>query len=132
MLLSMITPLGWLERVPSYKDQQEKLAERDLSMYGFLGYPVLQSADVLIYKGELVPVGEDQVAHLEVTREIARRFNHVLGAETGFEAKAEAAAKQLGVRNGKKYRELRRKWQEGGDAEALAVARALEIGRAHV
>jgi tryptophanyl-tRNA synthetase len=71
LLLSMITPLGWLERVPSYKDQQEKLKERDLATYGFLGYPLLQSADILMYKAGLVPVGEDQVAHVELTREIA-------------------------------------------------------------
>jgi len=125
LLLSMVTPLGWLERVPTYKDQQEKLAERDLSMYGFLGYPVLQSADVLVYKAELVPVGDDQVAHLEITREIARRFNHLFGTEPDFEAKAAAAAKQLGVKNGKQYRELRKRWQEAGQAEALATARAL-------
>ena len=125
LLLSMVTPLGWLERVPTYKDQQEKLAERDLSMYGFLGYPVLQSADVLVYKAELVPVGDDQVAHLEITREIARRFNHLFGTEPDFEAKAAAAAKQLGVKNGKQYRELRKRRQEAGQAEALATARAL-------
>jgi tryptophanyl-tRNA synthetase len=71
----MITPLGWLERVPTYKEQRENIAEKDLGTYGFLGYPVLQSADILIYKGDLVPVGEDQVAHVELTREIARRFN---------------------------------------------------------
>ena len=125
LLLSMVTPLGWLERVPTYKDQQEKLSQRDLTMYGFLGYPVLQSADVLIYKAELVPVGEDQVAHLEVTREIARRFNHIYGTEPDFQAKAEAAVKQLGVKFGKRYRELRKQWQEEGVAEALAAAREL-------
>ncbi len=125
LLLSMITPLGWLERVPTYKDQQEKLKERDLAMYGFLGYPVLQSADVLIYKAELVPVGEDQVAHLEVTREIARRFNHIFGSEPDFDAKAEAAVKGLGVKLGKRYRELRKQWQEAGVAAALADAQAL-------
>jgi tryptophanyl-tRNA synthetase len=125
LLLSMVTPLGWLERVPTYKDQQEKLSGRDLTMYGFLGYPVLQSADVLIYKAERVPVGEDQVAHLEVTREIARRFNHIFGAEKDFDAKAEAALKSLGVKLGKKYRELRKQWQEEGVAEALTAARAL-------
>ena len=125
LLLSMMAPIGWLERVPTYKDQQEKLSERDLAMYGFLGYPVLQSADVLIYKAALVPVGEDQVAHLEVTREIARRFNHIYGTEPDFAAKAEAAVKQLGVKHGKRYRELRKHWQEEGKAEALAAARAL-------
>ena len=71
----MITPLGWLERVPTYKDQQDNLKEKDLSTHGFLGYPVLQAADILMYKGDFVPVGEDQVPHVELTREIARRFN---------------------------------------------------------
>ena len=75
LLFSMITPLGWLERVPTYKEQRENIAEKDLSTYGFLGYPVLQAADILIYKGDFVPVGEDQVPHVELTREIARRFN---------------------------------------------------------
>jgi tryptophanyl-tRNA synthetase len=91
LLLSMITPLGWLERVPTYKDQQEKLSEKDLSTYGFLGYPLLQSADILIYRANRVPVGDDQVPHIEFTREIARRFNHIYGREPGFEAKDEAA-----------------------------------------
>jgi tryptophanyl-tRNA synthetase len=75
LLLSMITPLGWLERVPTYKEQRENITEKDLGTYGFLGYPVLQAADILLYKGDFVPVGEDQVAHVELTREIARRFN---------------------------------------------------------
>ena len=79
LMLSMITPLGWLERVPSYKEKKENLDNCDLSMYGFLGYPVLQSADILIYKADYVPVGIDQVPHLEITREIARRFNHLYG-----------------------------------------------------
>jgi tryptophanyl-tRNA synthetase len=125
LLLSMITPLGWLERVPSYKDQQEKLADRDLSTYGFLGYPLLQGADVLIYRGKYVPVGEDQVPHIEMMREVARRFNHVYGREPGFEEKAAAAAKKLGSRKAKLLMELRVKYQERGDAEALAAARAL-------
>jgi len=85
LLLSMITPLGWLERVPTYKDQQEKLTEKDLSTYGFLGYPLLQSADILIYRANLVPVGEDQAPHLEFTREISRRFNYIFGKELDFE-----------------------------------------------
>src|SRR4249920_519476 len=125
LLLSMITPLGWLERVPSYKDQQEKLSDRDLSTYGFLGYPVLQGADILIYRATLVPVGEDQVPHIEFTREIARRFNHIFGRELGFQEKAEAAVKKLGVKRGKLYRELRTRYQEQGDQEALAAAKAL-------
>ena len=125
LLLSMITPIGWLERVPTYKDQQEKLAEKDLSTYGFLGYPLLQSADILIYHANQVPVGEDQVPHIEFTREIARRFNHVYGREPGFEEKAEAAVKKLGARRAKLYRQLRTKYLEQGDTQALASARAL-------
>ncbi len=125
LLLSMITPLGWLERVPTYKDQQEKLKEKDLATYGFLGYPLLQSADILIYRAGLVPVGEDQVAHVEITREIARRFNHIYGRETDFEGKAEAAAKKMGKKNAKLYSDLRRRYQEQGDHEALETARAL-------
>ncbi|MFP4080399.1 MAG: tryptophan--tRNA ligase [Ectothiorhodospira sp.] len=125
LLLSMITPLGWLERVPTYKDQQERLKEHDLATYGFLGYPLLQSADVLIYKAGLVPVGEDQVSHLEVTREVARRFNHLYGCEPGFEEKAEAAVNKMGKKNARMYRDLRRRYQEKGDEEALDVARAL-------
>ncbi|MBI2960154.1 MAG: tryptophan--tRNA ligase [Betaproteobacteria bacterium] len=124
-LLSMITPLGWLERVPTYKDQQEKLADRDLATYGFLGYPLLQSADVLIYRAKYVPVGEDQVPHIEFMREIARRFNHVYGREPGFEEKAKAAAKKLGSRKAKLYSELRTRFQEQGDSAAVESARAL-------
>ena len=125
LLLSMITPLGWLERVPTYKDQQEKLAEKDLSTYGFLGYPLLQSADILIYRANRVPVGEDQVPHIEFTREVARRFNHVYGREAGFEIKAEAAVKKLGAKRAKLYRELRIAYQEQGNGDALASAHAL-------
>jgi tryptophanyl-tRNA synthetase len=125
LLLSMITPLGWLERVPTYKDQQAELKEKDLATYGFLGYPLLQSADILLYRPIYVPVGEDQVSHLEVTREIARRFNHLYGREPGFEEKAEKAVKELGGRNSTLYRQLRRKFQESGDTQALARAQAL-------
>jgi tryptophanyl-tRNA synthetase len=125
VLLSMVTPLGWLERVPTYKDQQEKLADKDLSTYGFLGYPLLQSADILIYRASQVPVGEDQVPHVEFTREIARRFNHVFGREEGFEQKAEAAIKKLGAKRARLYRQLRTRFLEKGDGEALAAARAL-------
>ena len=124
-LMSMITPLGWLERVPTYKDQQEKLVDKDLSTYGFLGYPLLQSADVLIYRAKFVPVGEDQVPHIEFMREIARRFNHVYGREPGFEDKAKAAAKKMGSRKAKLYAQLRTSYQEQGDSEALAAARSL-------
>lgn len=125
LLLSMITPISWLERVPSYKDQQEKLKERDLANYGFLGYPVLQSADILMYKAGKVPVGEDQVAHVELTREIARRFNHIYGREIDFAEKAESAMKKMGKKNSKLYKELRKKFQEKGDDEALLTAQAL-------
>ncbi len=124
-LLSMITPLGWLERVPTYKDQQEKLENKDLSTYGFLGYPLLQSADILMYKATQVPVGEDQVPHIEFTREIARRFNHIYGREPGFEEKAAAAIKKLGSKKGALYEELRTRYQESGDDEALQSAQAL-------
>ncbi len=125
MLLSMITPLSWLERVPTYKDQQEKLSSKDLSTYGFLGYPLLQSADILIYKATQVPVGEDQIPHVEFTREIARRFNHIYGKEVGFEEKARSAIKKLGNKRGSLYKEMRNAYQENGDEEALASARAL-------
>jgi tryptophanyl-tRNA synthetase len=125
LLLSMVTPLGWLERVPTYKDQQVKLKEKDLATYGFLGYPLLQSADILIYRATQVPVGEDQVVHVELTREVARRFNHLYGREPGFEEKAEAAVKKMGKKGAKLYANLRKAYQEQGDHEALAKAQAL-------
>jgi tryptophanyl-tRNA synthetase len=125
LLLSMITPLGWLERVPTYKDQQEKLSEKDLSTYGFLGYPLLQSADILIYRATQVPVGADQVPHIEFTREIARRFNHFYGREPGFEDKALAAVKKLGSKKAKLYEDLRTRYQEQGDDAALQSAQSL-------
>ncbi len=125
LLLSMITPLGWLERVPTYKDQQEKLKENDLATYGFLGYPVLQAADVLIYKASLVPVGEDQISHIELTREIARRFNHLYGQESGFAEKAEAALGKMSKKQAKLYHDLRKRYQEKGDEQALETAEAL-------
>ncbi|MBN1379875.1 MAG: tryptophan--tRNA ligase [Gammaproteobacteria bacterium] len=125
LLLSMITPLSWLERVPSYKDQQEKLQGKDLATYGFLGYPLLQSADILIYKAGSVPVGEDQVAHVELTREVARRFNFLYGNEPDFAEKAEAAIGKMGKKNAKLYRQLRKRYTEQGDVEAIDVARAL-------
>ncbi len=132
LLLSMVTPLGWLERVPSYKDQQEKLRERDLATYGFLGYPLLQSADILIYKAGSVPVGEDQVAHVELTREVARRFNHLYGREPDFEDKVDAAIKKMGKKNAKLYKKLRKAYQEKGDQESLGVARALLDGQGNL
>ena len=132
LLLSMITPLGWLERVPSFKDQQLKLKEKDLSTYGFLGYPLLQSADILIYRAGLVPVGEDQVAHVELTREVARRFNHIYGTEPGFEEKAEQSIKKMGKKQAKLYKQLRNRFQEQGDHEALETARALLEGQQNI
>lgn len=125
LLLSMFTPLGWLERIPSYKDQQTKLKDKDLSTYGFLGYPLLQSADILLYKAGMVPVGEDQVAHVEFTRELARRFNYLYGREPDFEDKAKEAARKMGKKNAKLYKELRKKYQEQGDESALSTAQAL-------
>jgi tryptophanyl-tRNA synthetase len=125
LLLSMMTPLGWLERVPTYKDQQEKLSDRDLSTYGFLGYPLLQSADILIYRAKYVPVGEDQVPHVEFTREVARRFNHLYGREAGFEDKAKAAVKKMGSKKARVFGDLRTKFLEQGDVEALQRAQAL-------
>ena len=125
LLLSMITPLAWLERVPSYKDQMQKLHEKDLATYGFLGYPLLQAADILIYRAGHVPVGADQVAHVELTREVARRFNHIYGREPGFEEMAEAAITKLGKKSSRLYTESRRAYLEKGDTEALERARAL-------
>ena len=125
LLLSMMTPLSWLERVPTYKDQQEALKEKDLATYGFLGYPLLQSADILVYKAGQVPVGEDQVAHVELTREVARRFNHIYGREQGFEEKAAKAISKMGKKNAKLYKNLRKQYTEQGDQKALEVAHAL-------
>ncbi len=125
LLLSMITPLSWLERVPSYKDQQLKLHDKDLATYGFLGYPLLQSADILMYKAGWVPVGADQVAHVELTRQVARRFNHIYGREPGFEEQAEAAVKKMSKKAGRLYSQLRREYLERGDGESLERARAL-------
>jgi len=125
LLLSMMAPLGWLERVPTYKDQQERLPDRDLSTYGFLGYPLLQAADILIYRARYVPVGEDQVPHVEFTREVARRFNHLYGREPGFEDKAKAAVRKMGTKKGRLLNELRNRFLEQGDKEALRRAQAV-------
>ena len=132
LLLSMITPLSWVERVPSYKDMLTKHNERDLSTYGFLGYPVLQSADILIYQAGNVPVGADQVPHVEMTREIARRFNHIYGKDEGFAEMAEEAIKKLGRKNANLYRELRREYMEQGNQEALEIAMALVSGQQNI
>ena len=125
LLMSMMTPLGWLERVPTYKDQQEKLAGKDLTTYGFLGYPLLMSADILIYRADKVPVGEDQLPHVEFTRELARRFNHMYGREPGFEEKAKEAVKKLGSKRARLYEEFRTRFQQNGDDEGLALGKAL-------
>ena len=132
LLLSMMTPLSWLERVPTYKDQQEKLREKDLSTYGFLGYPLLQAADILIYRAGQVPVGADQVAHVELTREVARRFNHLYGREPGFEEAVIAAIKKMGKKQARIYTDNRRKYQEQGDETALETARALVQGQQNI
>ena len=125
LLLSMITPLSWLESVPSYKDQKTKLNDKELDTYGFLGYPLMQAADTLIYRAGKVPVDAGQVTHIELTREVARRFNHIYGREEGFEEQAVSAIKLMGRKAGKLYRELRKLYLEHGDSEALLKARAL-------
>ena len=125
LLLGMITPLGWLERVPTYKEQQENLKEKDLTTYGFLGYPLMQTADICVYRANQVPVGADQVSHLEISREIARRFNHIYGREPKFEERATAAIKKLGSKPAKLYAELKTAFNQNGNVEALAQAKAL-------
>ena len=119
-LLAMGTPLGWLERVPTYKDQMDKLKDRDLATYGFLGYPLLQAADILIYKATYVPVGEDQSSHVELTREVARRFNHLYGRRGGFEALVAAALAKLPKDDQRYYEKQRKAFGETGSAEAWA------------
>ena len=121
-LLAMGTPLGWLERVPTYKDQQEKLKDKDLSTYGFLGYPLLQAADILIYKAKYVPVGEDQASHVELTREAARRFNHLYGREIHYEEKIQASLAKLPKDSVKRFEKSRKQFQETGDTKALEGA----------
>jgi tryptophanyl-tRNA synthetase len=125
LMLSMGTPLGWLERVPTYKDQIENLSHKDLTTYGFLGYPLLMAADVLLYRASHVPVGDDQIPHIEMMREIARRFNHLYGKEKDFEQKARDAVKKLGSKRGKLYNELRTEYQEQGKEDALEQAKAM-------
>ena len=124
-LLAMGTPLGWLERVPTYKDQMDKLKDRDLATYGFLGYPLLQAADILIYKAAFVPVGEDQSSHVELTREVARRFNHLYGRPADFDAKVAAALAKLGKDDARYFEKQRRDHQESGKPESFAKAEAI-------
>jgi tryptophanyl-tRNA synthetase len=119
-LLAMGTPLGWLERVPTYKDQIDKLKDRDLATYGFLGYPLLQAADILIYKAAYVPVGGDQSAHVELTREVARRFNHLYGRAAGHEALVAASLAKLPKDDARYFEKQRKAYSESGSAEALA------------
>jgi tryptophanyl-tRNA synthetase len=127
-LLAMGTPLGWLERVPTYKDQMERLKDRDLATYGFLGYPLLQAADILIYKAAFVPVGEDQSSHVELTREVARRFNHLYGREADFDMLAQAVVKKMGKNDAKAFESARKTFQQSGGEELLARTRALIDG----
>jgi len=125
LLLSMLTPLSWLERVPTYKDQIEKLKERELATYGFLGYPLLQAADILLYKPFYVPVGEDQVHHVELTREIARRFNYIYGRGNNFEEYCYAALKKLGKKSAKLFSSLQKKYREQGNMDAYSQGHSL-------
>lgn len=124
-LLAMGTPLGWLERVPTYKDQIDKLKDKDLATYGFLGYPLLQAADILIYKATYVPVGEDQASHVELTREVARRFNHLYGRHPDFEALALAALTKLGKDDARYFDKQRKVFGETGSADALAKGESI-------
>jgi tryptophanyl-tRNA synthetase len=128
-LLAMGTPLGWLERVPTYKDQIDKLKDRDLATYGFLGYPLLQAADILIYKATYVPVGEDQSSHVELTREVARRFNNLYGRAANFDALVAAALAKLSKDDARWFDKQRKAFGETGSAEALAKGEAV-IARA--
>jgi len=121
-LLAMGTPISWLERVPTYKDQQQQLKDKDLSTYGFLGYPLLQAADILIYKAHYVPVGEDQASHVELTREAARRFNHLYGRETDFDERVKATLEKIGKDSAKRFEKSRKAYQETGDAKAMEGA----------
>lgn len=125
LLLSMVTPLAWLERVPSFKDQQAKLSDKDLATYGFLGYPLLQSADILIYRAQSVPVGEDQVPHVELTREVARRFNHIFGNGEGVEQQISEALTKMGKNASKIFKRMRKDFLENGNTLAREGAQQL-------
>lgn len=128
LLLSMCTPLSWLERVPSFKDQQANMSDKDLATYGFLGYPLLQAADILIYAASWVPVGEDQVPHVELTREIARRFNHLFGREPDFDQRLGHCLRALAPADVDAIKSARHRWLESGDQEARDAARLLLRG----
>jgi tryptophanyl-tRNA synthetase len=126
LLLSMITPLSWLERVPTYKDQQEKLKDRDLSTYGFLGYPLMQAADILIYRANTVPVGEDQVPHIEFTREVARRFNHIYGQDPKAKEHVETILGGASSKASLQYFTLKKQFQETGDESVIEKLKSLQ------
>lgn len=124
-LLAMGTPLSWLERMPTYKDQIEKLKDKDLATYGFLGYPLLQAADILIYKASFVPVGEDQAPHVEITREVARRFNHLYGRAANHAEQVAAALAALGKDDARYVEKQRKAYGQDGSTEALAKGEGL-------
>ena len=124
-LLSMITPLSWMEKFSAHKDRQGKPSSKGLLTYGFLGYPLLQSADILLYRATQVPLCKNQLPHIEFTRDVARRFNHLYGKEKGYEVRAEEAIKKLGSKKGHLYRDLKKSYQEGGDEQALESAQSL-------
>ncbi|MEY2340753.1 tryptophan--tRNA ligase [Acidithiobacillus sp. IBUN Pt1247-S3] len=132
LLLGMLTPLSWLERVPTFKDQQEQLRDRDLATFGFLGYPALMSADILLYDAAWVPVGADQVAHLEICRELARRFNSLYGRSTADAEAAEAGLRALGKKLKQQYQRLQERYQQEGDEAAIAQAREILHGAASI
>lgn len=129
LLLSMVTPLSWLERVPSFKEQQQRLHARDLATYGFLGYPLLQSADILMYRAAHVPVGEDQAPHVELTREIARRFNFFFGRGEKVAQAVEQALQRMRKSDAKLFRKLRKSFAEQGERDAHT--RACKLLDAH-
>ena len=124
-LLAMGTPLAWLERMPTYKDQIEKLKDKDLATYGFLGYPLLQAADILIYKASFVPVGEDQAPHVEITREVARRFNHLYGRAANHDQQVAAALAKLSKDDSRYIEKQRKAYGQDGSAEALGRGEAV-------
>jgi len=128
LILSMVCPLPWLERMPTFKDQQQQLKDRELNTYGFLGYPLLQSADILAYRAAAVPVGEDQVPHIEFAREIARRFNHLFGADPDADREVERALDALGEEAAGCLQALAKAYRQGGDAARLEEALALISG----
>ncbi|MCY4143934.1 MAG: tryptophan--tRNA ligase [Gammaproteobacteria bacterium] len=132
VLLSMVTPLPWLERVPTYKDTITRLNDKNLNTFGFLGYPLLQAADILMYKGTKVPVGADQVAHVELTRDIARAFNRNYGRDAEWLDLAKRALGKVPKKIAKQYAEWRKQYTEQGVSERLEAARALIYDQTHL